>query len=93
MSDLPAYSTDTDTDYASWDDLVAAEANGYVVVGLSTRPNTAPIVVGPFATKAEADRARARLFRKWKIEEAKYHSGDWKVSSSVRVLWKDNRKK
>lgn len=90
INELPAHSDTTDTDYACWDNLVEAEANGYVLVGTSTRPSTSPIVIGPFETKKEANEARPRYYQKWKRQEARY--GSFKVSTSIRVLWKDIRK-
>ena len=39
---ITAYSPDTDSTYLTWDDLVAAEANGWVVVGMGDPPSTVP---------------------------------------------------
>lgn len=61
-----AYSEDTDTMYPNWASLVEAEATGYAVVGIVEEPRQKfPAVFGPYPTKADADRARARLRRKW----------------------------
>lgn len=89
---ITAYSPDTDSTYLTWDDLVAAEANGWVVVGTSDRPNTVPVVVGPFDTKDDARRARVRLRRRWQREENDKNVGQYTISTVVRPLWKENRK-
>jgi hypothetical protein len=83
---VTAHSERTGNTYLTWDELVAAESNGYVVVGLSDRPGTYPGVIGPFATKPEAMRAKARCRRKWaKDEELR----GYKLHTSVRILWPD----
>lgn len=87
---LSAYSPDTGNYYNSWDELVEAETNGYVVVGLPTRPGAVPVVVGPYPTQTEARKAQARLRAKWRKEEAQQH-GTHKISTYVRHLWKDAR--
>lgn len=89
---IPAYSPDTDNTYLTWDELVAAEANGFVVVGTSSRPNTVPVVVGPFEDKEEARKAQARLRRKWRTEEQRWHGDGAKITVYVRPLWDENRK-
>lgn len=83
--EIEAYSVDTDTHYRSWDELVAAETNGYVVVGVSERLHSVPVVIGPYALKSEAQRKQASLRGKWRREEAP-HS----VHVYVRLLWKDS---
>lgn len=85
--DVPAYSTNTNKHYPSWDALVAAEANGYVLVGKLEMPGEDVFrvaVVGPFETKTEAERARARHAARWRQEVKPY-----KVRTSVRICWKD----
>lgn len=82
-ADIEAYSPDTGKTYKNLDALVAAEANGYVVLGLSERPGTEAIVIGPFKTKPEALKERTRLFPKWRKAEAPY-----KVSTRIRICWK-----
>lgn len=86
---VTAYSEDTGSVYLNWDELVAEEASGYVVVGTSERPGTVPVVVGLWppseAGKREARKAQARLRRKWAKEEAQNGS---KIHTHVRVLWK-----
>lgn len=85
---MEAYSPDTNTTYPTFDALVAAEGNGYIVIGTSSRPKTVPFAVGPYATREEAKRAQARLRRKWKHEEAEY-GDDITVKAYLRVLWKE----
>lgn len=80
------YSAETQIRYDSWDDLVAAEGNGYVVVGVTDRPNTVPVVVGPYPDEQEAQKARVRLRRKWKKEEAEL---GFTARTHVRVCWKE----
>jgi hypothetical protein len=89
---ITAYSPDTDSTYLTWEDLVAAEALGWVVVGTSDRPNTVPVVVGLFDTQADARRARVRLRRRWQREENEKNVGTHTISTVVRPLWKENRK-
>lgn len=84
--DIEAYSTTTRKTYVNWAALLAAESNGFVVVGTSTRPDTAAIVIGPYSTQGEARKAQNRLRAKWKRDEAVLgHT----VSTSVRILWKE----
>jgi hypothetical protein len=82
-ADIEAYSPDTGRTYKTWDALVAAEANGYVVLGMSEREGTEPIVIGPFKTKAEALKQRVLLYARWKKEEAPF-----KVHTRIRICWK-----
>lgn len=90
---ITAYSSDTDRTYLTWDELVHAESNGYVVVGTVSRPNTVPAVYGPWeaspAGKEEARKAQARLRNRWKREERLNHGPGVKVTVLVRVLWED----
>jgi hypothetical protein len=86
-----SYSTQTDRHYLTWDDLMSAEANGWVVVGTSTRPNTAPVVVGPYDSQEEARKAQARLRSRWIREERRDHGDGVKIRTSVRALWKEDR--
>lgn len=86
---ITAYSGTTDTRYDSWEDLVAAEANGYVVVGVATGPKyTVPVVVGPM-THEEAMRRRPTLRSKWKREMGE----GWSLKVFIRPAWKDLRRK
>ena len=85
------YSPDTGHHYLTWEDLIAAEANGWVVIGTSSRRDTVPVVVGPFDTQEDARKARTRLRRKWQREERLEHGSDVKITTHVRVLWKENR--
>jgi len=89
---VTAYSPETDSTYLSWDELVAAESNGWVVVGMSDRPNTVSQVVGPFEERGECEKARNRLRRKWQREENELAPGKYKITTSVRPLWKENRR-
>lgn len=82
--EISAYSENTGKTYDNWDALVAAEANGYVVVLTSTRTDTVPWVVGPYVSKQEATKARVRLRRRAQKEEAGYQ-----VRTLIRVLWKE----
>lgn len=83
------YSPETDRHYLTWDEYVAAETNGYVVIGTSTRPNTAPVVVGPYDTQAEARKAQARWRGKWQREERRDHGDGIKISTCVRILHRE----
>lgn len=87
----PAYSPETDTHYPSWEALVEAEANGYVVVAIITSgKETWPYIVGPIPDKDEANKARNRLRAKWKREMRQYPLGQ-KVTFHVRPSWKMDR--
>lgn len=87
---MQAFSETTGRTYSSWDDLVAAEANGYVAVAILTRgASTWPWVLGPFPTKVEANRARARLRTRIR-REAEYRPTA-SYSLFVRPAWKDDR--
>jgi cell division septation protein DedD len=73
------------TSEPTFDELLEQHSNGYVVLGLSERYGTYTIAVGPFDTKAEAEKARARLRQRWAYAERPH-----KVHTSVRILWKDH---
>lgn len=77
--------------YDTWDDLLAAEANGFAVAIILRRPdfdNTFVRLVGPFNTRREA-RNKAAVMRK-RVRE-------WSTPAVVLVgvhvepLWKDLR--
>ena len=70
---MEVYSERTGKTYASWDDLVASEASGYVVVGVlaktgkkSGKLNVYPRVTGPYETRKKALSAAAYRRRCWK---------------------------
>lgn len=91
---IGAYSPGTDMHYDSWDDLVAAEANGVLVIMLVTGPvgkkmKTWPWVHGPYQDNADAKRARARLQRRMKRETADYPHHTYQFF--IRPAWKDSR--
>jgi hypothetical protein len=79
---VTTYSDKTGSTYLTWEDYVAAETNGYVVVLVTSRSGTAPAVVGPWPTQPEARKAQARLRSKFKREEGPHHT----VKTYVRVL-------
>jgi hypothetical protein len=79
------HSEETGNVYLTWEEYVAAETNGYVVVVITERPNTAPVVWGPFTDHDDAVRARKRLRRTIAREELRLGSA-YPVHASVRVL-------
>lgn len=86
---IPAYSSKTNTSYPSWDDLVAAEANGYHVIVVATYTNGKRIGEVAFAnsteggmTKKEAQNRAARLRKQDKL----YRPYNYKFF--VRPSWK-----
>lgn len=77
--------------YTTYEDLVANEANGWVIGVVLCTFATGEINVntfGPFATKREATNAAARVRRQWKNQRDNYH-GTNLVKVQVRPLWKD----
>lgn len=87
IDEVEAYSQATNRHYPNWDALVAAEGNGYVVVGMVVDgPHTMSGValVGPFPTRDEARKVQARKRQAWANE-----SKPLKVKTQIRVLWKD----
>ena len=70
--------------YDTEEELLAAESNGFVVVGFTSRVDGVPAIVGPYPNREEANKARSRLRARRAREEAPA-----KVRTSVRVLWKD----
>jgi hypothetical protein len=86
MSDMPAYSGSTGKHYPDWDALVAAETHGFVVVAVPKElsKNVVPWVVGPWATKREANNCRQRMRNKLKQVMDLEH-----VSFYIRHAWKD----
>ena len=86
---IPAYSNTTGTNYTSWEALLDYESNGFLVIcqiTSSRRNETWPWCVGPFDTKAEAERERARLRAKFKREAARWPNLSYKWF--VRPAWK-----
>lgn len=83
---VTCHSNGTGNTYLTWDELVAAEANGYTVVVVSERSNTVPAVFGPWPDPAAAHKAQSRLRR-----SARKHEHPHKVKTYVRVLWKEDR--
>lgn len=85
---MRSYSAATGKHYVDFDALVAAEANGYVVVGITESHNTAPWCVGPFKDKVEARKVQARM--RAKIKRLDRDLGVSRKSRvHVRVLWKE----
>jgi len=85
---MKAYDPISNRHYDSWDDLVADQCTGYVVVIDSSRPNTAPLVYGPWPPtpegKIEATKARVKLRNRVAKGERPHV-----VASFVRLMWKD----
>lgn len=85
---VEAYSVQTGKTYPSWDDLVASEANGFVVTAIvSDGKRTWPWTTGPFKDKSDANRARARLRTRLKREVAQGTNRTFQLF--VRPAWKD----
>lgn len=90
MAEITA-STEDGREYPNWEALVEAEANGHVVVAVLTRgSSTWPWVQGPYETKEEADKARARL--RTKMNREKRDAPDVSFSLFVRPAWKERRR-
>lgn len=86
-----AYSSDTNTHYKTWDDLVAAEAEGYLVIAIvSSEKQSWPWVQGPYPDKREANNARARARNKFKKDTSMPWAPYPELTASffVRPLWK-----
>lgn len=82
-----AYSTRTGKTYETWDELIAAEAEGHVVVAIITSGKKQwPAVFGVFKDRRDAVNKRARLRREWK------QNGDLTATAKfhIRVLWKED---
>lgn len=89
---MEAHSSSTGKTYPSWEALVEAEANGYVVVAvIADGKQTWPWVEGLYPTKAEASKARNRMRTKLNRESTNYPSTSFRLF--VRPAWKDGRKR
>ena len=93
---MQAYSTTTGETYPSWEELVEAEANGWLCIALITGAHkqagkTWPFVEGPFPTKREAENARSRMRGKFKREAEHYPGQTYKFF--VRPAWKAGRER
>lgn len=82
--EIGAYSPRTDTHYRTFDDLVAAEASGWVVLVISERPGSAPGVFGPFETKVEARAVRDKWRPRWRRDERPH-----RIHTYVRTCWQE----
>lgn len=74
----------------TWDELVAAKANGWIAVGIITQGNDSwPWAAGPYATKRDAHNARVRMRGKFK-RDIRNHELDTGTTAKffVRPLWK-----
>lgn len=92
---MQARSEDGKRVYEDWDALVAGEANGYVVVAIITAPNYKhpfPRVQGPYPTKVEADKAKAR-WRTKLLREQKQYFPNHKFRLHIEEVWKDPRER
>ncbi len=90
---LEAYSVTTGKTYPSFEDLVAAEGNGWVVVAMLRKSSNGiswPWVCGPYPTKRKGQTAQARLRRHLKRElrdrDDIQLDGVW-----LRPAWKDTK--
>lgn len=83
-----AYSPATDTHYDTWDELVAAETNGWVATLIAeTRKGQAfTFTLGPFDEKRLANNASRRMRALWKKEEP--HNLVL-LGITVRPAWKE----
>lgn len=87
---MQAYSSETGKHYDSWDELVAAESNGWLTIALISSPKeTWPYVTGPYDTKEQARNAQSRIRNKIKKEQRDHP--DYGFSVYVRPAWKDPR--
>jgi hypothetical protein len=88
---IGAYSESTNTHYDSWDDLVAAEANGYIVTAVLHRgKQTWTWSIGPYDDQRLANNAKQRLKTRIK-KERDSHPDTELVVITIRPLWKDPR--
>lgn len=95
MTKPTAHSTRADTEYPTWDDLIAAETNGYSVVSILQRTNpktsktrTFARVTGPFPDQKTAQKKAASLRLRWKLWFLD-HPGIKLVSVNVEPLWNE----
>lgn len=87
---MQAYSEATGKTYDSYEELVKAESNGWLVTALVTRGDkTWPWSYGPFAEKSDAERHRNRVRGKWNRTKDRYPTTTWKFF--VRPAWKVDR--
>lgn len=91
---MQARNPDTDRGYDSRAELVAHEANGHTVIAIlqhiSARSGSVRAyarVTGPFADRAEAERAARRLRRNWRADLADDPSTRL-ISVRVEPLWR-----
>jgi len=90
MDDVQAHSSHSGRTYPNWDALVAAEANGYVVIAVITKDSRSwPYVHGPYVDKPEAERARNRLRTRMKREQRERSYHDHTFQLFVRPAWKE----
>lgn len=85
---VEAYSDTTGATYPTWEDLIAAEANGYLVTCLITDKGTWPTSWGPFPTKAEAERVRNNKRNKFKRDQKKGRYSGQTYQFFVKPAWK-----
>lgn len=88
---MEAHSETTGKDYPSWDALVQAEANGWMVIAIiKDSKQEWPWLVGPFDTKKAASNARVKHRKRFEKQMR-----EWPENKSarffVRPAWKDNR--
>lgn len=94
---IEAYSTQTDTRYASWEDLLKEEANGYSVVVIMQWQGPKKLFTyartfGPYEDKQAAKRDQAKVkrrFKKWSGDEGMPREGVQLLACTVEPLWKE----
>lgn len=85
---MQAYNPQTGNTYESWEALVAAESNGWMVcLILTDGRETWPYMAGPVALQKDARNLRARLRRKFKNAPPD-NPNTRIITTSIRPAWK-----
>lgn len=91
MTDIQAHSDTTGKTYENWDQLIEAEANGWLMVVIITNTKSGqvwPWIVGPMTTRKEAERKRANTRTKWKRDQDNGRYLHLSYQFFVRPAWK-----
>lgn len=79
--------------FDSWDDLVEAQANGWVATAIlrerAKRESLFTWTVGPFPSKREATNAGQRIRANFRRQEKNHTAMSSLVAVTVKPAWKD----
>ena len=88
MATIKAYRAGSGETYNSYEDLITAETNGWLVLAVVSKgAKTWPAAEGPYEDKNSANRAANRLRNRWRKTARNYPGVTYRIH--VRPAWKE----